>query len=503
MCRTPLQYPVQMMKFLKYIVFASLFIAYFLCYQGALSHVIVYHEQHHLFLFSSSYFHRIVASEGFLSYITNFLIQFFYYPVLGSLLSAFLLACVYFLANRLFRHIFDKEDLLQLSVIPSLYLFFQTMSVDYSFERVVGGFFILLFANIVLFAIKKAGKRKWFISYPYPANKYARIGIVACSLALYTGYGYYHFVKSYKISERIMLRTDQFAKAKQWDKVMEYTENYLRRGRSNQLISYYHNMALYHAGQMPYRLFDYPQALGVKGLYFPWNANSRESEYGHVLYEELGHLNEAHRWEFEAMVVWGETAPHLLNLARYNLAVQRPQVAQRFINVLKQSLFYSDAACSLEQQSKEASDELPYNALTGVNDVPARFSNVVNIGPELNYLCEKDTANRMAFEYLMSHLLLSNHVEKFAKSLKYIRNFSYPELPRIYEEALYVYELGAPEEEFAKVGFRVSEETKRRFERYYHLAEKNQMNELQREFGNTYWFYLNYISPYGNKVLTN
>lgn len=43
------------------------------------------------------------------------------------------------------------------------------------------------------------------------------------------------------------------------------------------------------------------------------------------------------------MVVWGETAPHLLNLARYNLAVQRPQVAQRFINVLKQSLFYSDA----------------------------------------------------------------------------------------------------------------------------------------------------------------
>lgn len=492
-----------MMRFLKYIVFATLFIAYFLCYQGALSHVIIYHEQHHLFLFSSAYFHRTVLSEGFLSYATNFFIQFFFHPTWGSALLAFLLAGVYYLTDRLYRIVFKSEDLMNLAVIPSLALFLHTMSVDHTLNIVTGSFFALLLANMLLSVAGRFVNINPAIVRFLPKRKAISIGIVCLFLALYTAGGYYYFIKQYNVSERIMLRTDQFAKAKQWDKVMEYTENYLRRGRSNQLISYYHNMALYHAGQMPYRLFDYPQALGVKGLYFPWNANSRESEYGHVLYEELGHLNEAHRWEFEAMVVWGETAPHLLNLARYNLAVQRPQVAQRFINVLKQSLFYSDAACSLEQQSKKASDELPYNALIGVNDVPARFSNVVNIGPELNYLCEKDTANRMAFEYLMSHLLLSNHVEKFAKSLKYICNFSYPELPRIYEEALYVYELGVPEEEFAKVGFRVSEETKRRFERYYHLAEKNQMNELQREFGNTYWFYLNYISPYGNKVLTN
>ena len=28
------------------------------------------------------------------------------------------------------------------------------------------------------------------------------------------------------------------------------------------------------------------------------------------------------------------------------------------------------------------------------------------------------------------------------------------------------------------------------------------MQALQAEFGKTYWFYLNYISPYGNKVIT-
>ena len=120
------------------------------------------------------------------------------------------------------------------------------------------------------------------------------------------------------------------------------------------------------------------------------------------------------------MVVWGETAPHLLNLARYNLAVHRPAVAQRFINLLKQSLFYSNEVALLEKQPELASHPLPKNALEGVEDVPARFSNVLNIRPELQYLCEKDTNNRMAFEYLMSHLLLSNHIERFAKALRLI-----------------------------------------------------------------------------------
>ena len=88
--------------------------------------------------------------------------------------------------------------------------------------------------------------------------------------------------------------------------------------------------------------------MGVKALYFPWNSDSRESEYGHFLYEDLGYINEAQRWEFEAMVVWGETAPHLLNLARYNVVNKRPEVARRFINLLKQSLFYRKEAEQLE-----------------------------------------------------------------------------------------------------------------------------------------------------------
>ena len=107
----------------------------------------------------------------------------------------------------------------------------------------------------------------------------------------------------------------------------------------------------------------------------------------------------------------------------------------------------------------------------------------------------------MAFEYLMSDLLLSNQLVRFAENMKRIRAFSYPELPRIYEEALYIYRLGVNEETFNKTGFRISPTTEERFKAYYSLYQKKDMQELRKQFGNTYWYYLNFLSPYGNKVI--
>ena len=203
------------------------------------------------------------------------------------------------------------------------------------------------------------------------------------------------------------------------------------------------------------------------------------------------------------MVVWGETASHLINLTRYNIVNHRPLVAQRFINKLKQSLFYRQEALQLEKLVHGGKVPGLRNALEGKVDIPARFANVLNIGPELQYLCECDSTNKMAFEYLMSNLLLSNHVVRFVNNLKLMKSFPYTELPPVYEEALYIYKLGVGNEEFSKVGIKIKLETEQRFKRYYQLVESKQVETLQKEFGNTYWFYLNYISPYGNKVIAN
>lgn len=492
-----------MNKILKYGIFVILSLCFYMAYRGNLAHIISYHEQHHLFLFTEAYFKQQIHSEGLMSYLTDFLIQFFYNPIWGSMLLSILIASVYLLTRNIIWKLFGKEDLLNLSVIPSLILFFHTMEASHTLIPVTTTVLVLGTANLLLWPLRHHVPLIPLFKNLHIRKKALRTALALTALAIYGGYGFYHFVKSYNRNEGIMLKAEMYVKAKDWDNVLKYTHLYIGSGKTNHLIAYFHHLALYHTGKLPYQLFDYPPVLGVKALYFPWSSDSRESEYGHFLYEDLGHINAAHHWEFEAMTVWGETAPHLLNLARYNIVNHRPKVAQRFINKLKQSLFYREKALSLEKALENGQIEGIRNALTNSPDSPARFINTQNIGPELEHLCNHDPKNRMAFEYLMSNLLLSNNVVRFVDNLHRIHNFDYPSLPPAYEEALLIYRLKAGKEKFAETGFTISKETETRFARYYQLMENKQMQAIQREFGKTYWFYLNYVSPYGNKVIAN
>lgn len=491
------------MKRLPYLLFSLLFFIYFLCYRGVLSHVIYYHEQHHLFLFSKEYFLTQLHTAGWLSYLTDFIIQFFYIPTIGSTLLAAILASIYLLTYYNIKKITGQPDKLQLSLVPSIYLFIYTIAADHSLMPVIGCFLALLLLSCLHLLTTKQWSFIRRIRWITIRGKKTNIVLTSLVLAVYAALSFYFFVHSFNMRERIMLLAEKSVKEKKWDEVLAQTGKYMDSGRSNQLISYFHNLALYHSARLPYALFDYPQKLGVKALYLPWNSDSRESEYGHFLYADLGYVNEAQRWEFEAMVVWGETAPHLLNLARYNIANNRPAVAQRFINLLKQSLFYKKEAAELEKCLLTGKVPGLYTSLSHNDESPVRFANVINIGPELQYLCEQDSTNRMAFEYLMGYLLLSNDVVRFADNLKFIRNFSFPALPPVYEEALYIYKLGVGDEAFALTGFTISEQTEKRFRQYYNLYANKDMQRLQAEFGNTYWYYLNFISPYGDKIIKN
>lgn len=491
------------MKRLPCYLFVILFILYFTAYQGALSHVIYYHEQHHLFLFSQAYYYHSIHTAGLLSYVTDFLIQFFYIPALGSTLLAGILAGIYGFTSRIVSIFLGKRDILQLSLLPSIYLFFYTMQIDHSLTLVIGSFLAVLALYLVGCLLEKFSRLLPLFHFKYKISSKVTTWITAVCMLVYTFLGSYYFLTHYNRSERIMLKAEQYVKSKDWYKVVDYTKKYLDAGHYNQLIAYFYHLALARSGALSYHLLDYPQVQGVKGLYLPWNSDSRESEYGHFLYEELGYINEAQRWEFEAMVVWGETAPHLINLAKYNIVNHRPLVAQRFINKLKQSLFYRTTALELENCLHTGKVHGLRNALYKQQDIPARFANVLNIGPELQYLCEADSTNRMAYDYLMSHLLLSNHVVRFVDNLKQMSRFQIKKMPPVYEEALYIYKLGVSPEQFAAVGIDVSPGTEARFNRYYQLVQSKQLEALKQEFGNTYWFYLNYISPYGNKVLTN
>lgn len=516
------------MKYIQYIICCVLFLICFLLLEGPMFYIPYYHEQHHLFLFTQTYLNSHLSAPGqLLDYLTDFCIQFFYLLHIGKAWFALLLTLPFLLNITICHKLTKKHDLLLLSLLPSLWFLIRYLSVDFPVTHMVGlvvcqlvylgisfvtsnriKLILLLPAVIILYLI--CG---WMypviallvtlvpvlsaLSVPqYIARKKYRISIIILSLLVYAGGTFYLFIFSYNMRERLIIEAEMHLKAGQWEQVADCCRRY--RG-NNQLIMYFSNLALYHSGKMAYNLFDNPQTMGVESLYMLWKSDSRQTEYGHYIYEQLGYINEAHRWAFEAMVVFGETAPNLTNLIRYNILNNRPKVAIRFIRKLKHSLFYRKQAEELEKHL--FTGELPrLKVLSYDKTEKVRFANILNIGPELSYLCDKDSTNRMAFEYLMSDLLLSNQLIRFTENLKRIQAFSYPEFPRIYEEALYTYRLGVDEETFNKLGFKISPATEERFKTYYSLYQKKDMQELKNKFGNTYWYYLNFLSPYGNKI---
>ena len=494
----------------------------FILYMGVLPHIPYYHEQHHLFLFSKAYFYNTLHSEGFLEYITNFIIQFFYYPWLGSLLLALMLASVFGLTTYSARKITGHTDYLLLGMIPVIYLFIQTLSVDYKLTGIVAWMIVL--STIALSVTVFSGRwLKYVIALvgcialisfiPWKIivaailaislsaaaafslrklKKRQPLIIVSLAIITYAGAGYHFFTKNFKDGEKYMTLAKKNVNEKKWDKTISLTEKYIASGHKNVLMLYYRNIALFHTGRLGDDMLNVPQSIGDVALCFTWRSNSRDTEYGYDSYYELEHWNAAKRWAFEAMIVWGETAPCLVTLAVCNIKTGKYAAAQKFLNLLKQSLFYRKTAKELEKEMAPKENE-------NIDDSKIYFSGKDELLWELELLCQKEPQNKMAFEYFMSALLLNNYVLDFAQNIYRMKAFDYKKMPRIFDEALCICKV-MENEEFVKLGIEVSPETEARFQRYSEMFMQQNRVGLKREFENSYWYYIHFVSTYGNQL---
>ena len=527
-------------------MYTLLVVLFFTAYMSVLSYILYFHEQHHLFLFSKSYFNNIVHSAGIFAYITNFIIQFFYFPWLGSLLLALLLSSIYALIAYIARRITGKTDPLHLGIIPVVYLFIRTLSVDYDLSSIIAS--LIPLCVIALTVTFFSGRRKYPIAVvvcsalicfvPWKIIEGAIVVIIitilstlssyglrniikkksliitSITIIAYLGAGFYFFTKNFNTGEKYMILVKKTAGEKKWGETIDLTDRYLASGRKNLLMLYYRNIALFHNGRLGDDMFNMPQTFGHLALCFPWRGNSRDTEYGQDAYYELEYWNAAQRWAFEAMVVWGETAPCLINLAKCNIKIKRKAVAQKYINSLNQSAFYRKTAEELEkelaflsdeQTTKDRNESYPGNSSSEEDvsvklDESATFSGKDDILWDLQLLCDHYPDNKMAFEYFMNALLLNNFVLDFAQNLHRIKAFDYKKMPRIYDEALCICKM-MEEEEFVKLGIEVSSETEARFQRYFELYKQSNRVGLKREFENSYWYYIHFVNPKGSQLL--
>ncbi len=485
-----------------------LFVAYMTMYR----HVVIFHEQHHLFRFSLDYIRELAHQKGWTAPAMAFIAQFAYYPWLGSLLWSAMLTGVYCMTRSVLRRQLGWADTLQLSAVLPIWTFFTSADVDGSLKTLV----VVFLSTLAVYIVSRLlPARKTVRQIPLKWLPWAAPLIMG---AIFGGFYYQSFkpitiningkertysreeVKIQRTNEKLMIKAAQAVRAGDWDAVIELSDAQAETGIKNHLMSYFRTMALYHRGELLDHLFDVPPTHGPTSIFFPWKAERNRAEFGGFVYEQLGALNSATHWEFEAMVGWGETAYHLINLSRYYIETGKPLQAQKFIAPLKQTLFYRGKARDLEQALEQGHVEGLHNAFANVgNDIPVRFDNVENIAADCKYILQYDPTNEMARQYMMVTFLLANNIGIFYDNLKEFYPPGEP-LPRLYQEALCLARLNYGGDRLAADGYPVSPEVDAEYRAFMAEKGKKQFANFTPAQRRTYWYYVLYLSPFGNKL---
>ena len=121
------------MKNTYWIPFLCLTGLFLFLFSDSMAYVISYHEQQELFLFSRPYLEKYIYEIGGAGrYISNFITQFFYFPLAGKLIFSLLLSSLYLLPYLTCRKLTGKEDPLHIALLMPLHLLIHFESVDFN-----------------------------------------------------------------------------------------------------------------------------------------------------------------------------------------------------------------------------------------------------------------------------------------------------------------------------------------------------------------------------------
>ncbi|MBN1517821.1 hypothetical protein JXA32_14750 [Candidatus Sumerlaeota bacterium] len=284
-------------------------------------------------------------------------------------------------------------------------------------------------------------------------------------------------------------------------------------------IVYCHSVdrALYHSNRLLDDMFMYPQKSGWELYKISPSPDEalRPAEYmaktteASETYYEIGCINDAENNIYDALMVMQYYPQGLKLAALINIVKGRPESARTFLCALREDFIYRDEAQELldrldADSSMSSDEEIQYARSIMLDQDQVNNSLVVDViglteedtlGELLQTLLKKNERNRMAFEYLMAHYLLTGQVEMISKNVARLRDFNYTRIPRACEEALLIhsYRMGGAMPELH--GYKISQESRARFKACDDIMNKYGRDpqaafpEFAEKYGDSYFFY--------------
>ena len=296
---------------------------------------------------------------------------------------------------------------------------------------------------------------------------------------------------SYDGKRRIEFEVIYYASEEMWGRLLRSAH----RHPGNYRIANAVNRALYHTGRLGYDMFSYPQhpdgflltADKYKVLY--WDRFEMRIE--------LGLVSMAENDLAECIGMFGQRPAVLKGLAWANMVKGSIGSASIYLGALSKTLF--DAGWANEYLGRLESDpnlsadkEIQrLRRLCVARDHSAVFSDNEQA---MLALLDKNSTNRMAFEYMMSWYLLTKQLQKFVGNVNKLNDLGYSEVPGLYDEALFIYAYSTRkpvelEGDWGRPKARQRIDDFSRIFKTYGRDKEAAFPELAAKYGDSYLFY--------------
>lgn len=302
---------------------------------------------------------------------------------------------------------------------------------------------------------------------------------------------------TYKKKNNEFFRIQKFAVKEEWDNLLEYAD---KHPSMNLLGSFYTNIAMANKGLLCYRLFNYPQPFGKRGLCFEWAAKEMILKSGSDFFWTINFVNEAHHWAFESLIIEGFTTRNLKRLIQTELVRGNYKVAEKYINLLDRTLFDKSTADHYRKflnnrDSIEKDPELGQRM--NINIDSDFFADGIDLEKNLRPLLENELSNLPAFDYLMSLLLLDKQVDEIARLLPSYLELNNGKMPSLLDESLLIFKGIHKTNDLQDI--LVSQNTRLKFNSYITILRSYKDQEeaarvLYPSYKNSFWFYMNFSS---------
>lgn len=285
---------------------------------------------------------------------------------------------------------------------------------------------------------------------------------------------------------------DFMARMGQWNKILVTSD---RLAPDSPIAVECTNLALAKTGHMPTDMFTFYQN-GPAGLLPEFTRDHFSPVPTGMVYYHLGMINTAQTFFFEAqegIPDFQKSARLTQALAKTNLINGDYKVARKYVNALKQTIFYRKWAKETEQLLDNPGminkvPEYAYLRSVRMKEHDIMFSQE-EMDSMLGLLYIENNANTMAIDYLLAWCLLRKDLARFFECHSLLQT-GYD--ARHYQEAILLYWAlthGGPE---GMPGF-ITPKVTSDFTRFITLVQSGRDEaSLEKEFGKTYWFYYYY-----------